>query len=144
MQGMEIKEYMRDIPQTSDPAPIIRIYVDLNLQTLQKAGVISGPMPDAHAAPAASQHNPLPSSSVPSANGNTTAPVIQQPSMTGALPQQAGQDGRQPTASSTVPAITSPASSAGSLTSPGSQVSRQCSSLRFVHALPIFHAQMVF
>ena len=123
---MEIKEHMRDIPQTSDPAPIIRIYVDLNLQTLQKAGVISGPLPDANP-PATASHEAVPSSSVPAVpavKGNTASPATQQPSMSSAQPLQAGQEGRQPTASSSAPKNTSPASSAGSLTSPGSQVSQ--------------------
>ena len=123
LQGMEIKEHMRDIPQTSDPAPIIRIYVDLNLQTLQKAGVISGPLPDANP-PATASHEAVPSSSVPAVNDNTASPATQQPSMSSAQPLQAGQEGRQPTASSSAPTNTSPASSAGSLTSPGSQVSQ--------------------
>ena len=45
VQGLSIKDHMRAIPQNCDPAPIIRIYVDLNLQTLHKAGVITGPEP---------------------------------------------------------------------------------------------------
>ena len=123
---MEIKEHMRDIPQSCDPAPIIRIYVDLNLQTLQKAGIISGPLPDADAPPAAPQPEVLPTSSAPVANGNTV-PVRQMPSSNSnpsMQDEQPAQERRQPTASTSVSANPSPSSSAGSLTSPGSQVSK--------------------
>ena len=45
MQGTEIKQHMAGIPHNHEPAPIIHAYVDLNLQTLHSAGVISGPPP---------------------------------------------------------------------------------------------------
>lgn len=140
MQGMDIKQHMRDIPQGADPAPIIRIYVDLNLQTLHKAGVISGAMPEADAPPAAAQSQAPASSGFPAVNGNIPAAAHQDaaasthgstaetqlPNMDGRRVLQAGlpvQAGNEPSTSSSTPAKTSPASSAGSLTSPGTQVS---------------------
>ncbi len=42
LQGDEIKTHMRVIPSDARPAPIINAYVDLNLQTLRSAGLISG------------------------------------------------------------------------------------------------------
>lgn len=132
MQGMDIKEHMRDIPQGHDPAPIIRIYVDLNLQTLQKAGVISGPLPDADPIPTAAQSQAPATSSLPAdSNGSDAAAVTQHPSTSYAQSLQAGQvvqSDSQPSASTSVAADPSPASSAGSLTSPGSQVSMHDSS----------------
>ena len=45
LQGTEIKQHMAGIPHNHEPAPIIHAYVDLNLQTLHSAGLISGPTP---------------------------------------------------------------------------------------------------
>lgn len=40
VQGENIRSHMRNIPRTSDPIPLIHVYVDLHLMTLHKAGVI--------------------------------------------------------------------------------------------------------
>lgn len=116
---------MRDIPQNCDPAPIIRIYVDLNLQTLHKAGVISGPVPvpDAAAEPAP------PSSSTVPAQRSDSAPLGSMKSAggsSGQLAQTVPAEATGRTASGA--AETSPLSSAGSMASPGSQASQCCCS----------------
>ena len=120
-QGLEIKAHMRDIPQNCDPAPIIRIYVDLNLQTLHKAGVISGPLPLPDAAPEPAP----PSSSAVAAERGNSVPL-------GSMQNAGGSSGQlaqaiAEAASGRVAggaAETSPLSSAGSMASPGSQASQ--------------------
>ena len=122
---MEIKEHMQDIPQNCDPAPIIRIYVDLNLQTLHKAGVISGPVPLPEAA---AEPGPPSSSAVP-AQRSDLAPLGSIQSAGGSLGQLAQavpEDTTGRTASGATE--TSPLSSAGSMASPGSQASQCCCS----------------
>lgn len=44
VQGSRIRDYMNDIPSNCEPAPIIHAYIDLNLQTLESAGLIE-PIP---------------------------------------------------------------------------------------------------
>lgn len=114
---------MRDIPQQCDPAPIIRIYVDLNLQTLHKAGVISGPMPPiAEAVPEPALH--CTSSGTAQAERGTSAPLGRMQSAggsSGQLAQTLQEESRGRAASGV--AETSPLSSAGSMASPGTQVS---------------------
>ena len=113
---------MRDIPHNCDPAPIIRIYVDLNLQTLHKAGVISGPPPlpeDAGPEPA-----PPSSSAMPAYRGNSVPLGSMQRAAggsSGQLAQTVPEDTSGRVASSA--AETSPLSSAGSMASPGAQAS---------------------
>lgn len=122
LQGLEIKEHMRDIPQNCDPAPIIRIYVDLNLQTLHKAGVISGPQP----LPSEAGPEPAPpsSSALPSYRGNST-PLSSMQRATGGSSGQLAQTVSEDTTGRVAngAAETSPLSSAGSMASPGSQAS---------------------
>ena len=133
---MEIKDHMRGIPQNSEPAPIIRIYVDLNLQTLHKAGVISGSLPDAGSAAANISQDPTQapanlhvggtaassSSGVVAAQHLTLSavqpPEVAQPAQQGLQAQGASGGAAAPSAT----ANTSPASSNGSLISPGTQV----------------------
>ena len=120
-QGLEIKEHMRDIPQNCDPAPIIHIYVDLNLQTLYKAGVISGPVPLPDAAPDSAP----PSSSAVQAERGNSIPLGSMHSAggsSGQLAQTAAENSSGRAANGV--AETSPLSSAGSMPSPGSQASR--------------------
>ena len=123
LQGLEVKEHMRDIPQHCDPAPIIRIYVDLNLQTLHKAGVISGPMPPtAGAVPEPTL--PPTSSGIAQAERGSSAPLGRMQSAggsSGQLTQTVQEENRGKAASGV--AETSPLSSAGSMASPGSQAS---------------------
>lgn len=133
-QGLDIKDHMRGIPQNSEPAPIIRIYVDLNLQTLQKAGVISAPLPDAGLAAAIGSQDATQAPANPNADtagsGSSSAAAAQQPTLsTVQLPevvqpvqqsvQAQGTNGSTAAASAS---HTSPASSNGSLISPGTQV----------------------
>lgn len=40
LQGTRIRDYMGGIPSDCEPVPIIHAYVDLNLQTLESAGLI--------------------------------------------------------------------------------------------------------
>lgn len=112
---------MRDIPQSCDPAPIIRIYVDLNLQTLHKAGVISGPVPlQTESAP---EPAPPSFSAVPADRGYS-APLSSMQTAggsSGQLAQTVPEDTSGRAANSA--AETSPLSSAGSMASPGSQAS---------------------
>ena len=124
LQGLVIKEHMRDIPQNCDPAPIICIYVDLNLQTLHKAGVISGPVPVPAGAPQEAALPPAMSGvqvvdrDASSAQGHMHSSGSLG---SGQLPQAVLEDRAARTASSAVehPSL----SPAGSLTSPGSQAS---------------------
>lgn len=115
---------MRDIPQNCDPAPIIRIYVDLNLQTLHKAGVISGPQP----LPQEAGPEPAPpsSSTMPAHRGNSAPLGSMQlraaEGSSGQLAQAVPEDTSGTVASGA--AETSPLSSVGSMASPGSQASR--------------------
>ena len=117
-QGLEIKEHMRDIPQNCDPAPIIRIYVDLNLQTLHKAGVIAGPVP---LPDTALESAPPSSSAVPVDRGNSVPLDSMQSARasSGQLTQTVAENSSGRVASGA--AETSPLSSAGSIASPGSQ-----------------------
>lgn len=123
LQGLGIKEHMQDIPQNCDPAPIIRIYVDLNLQTLHKAGVISGPQP----LPQEAGPEPAPpsSSTTPAYRGNSVPLGSMQlraaEGSSGQLAQTVPEDTSGRVASSA--AETSPLSSASSMASPGSQAS---------------------
>ena len=45
MQGEDIRLHMQGIPRVSDPIPIIHVYVDLHLETLQAAGLIPASAP---------------------------------------------------------------------------------------------------
>jgi len=42
-QGEDIRLYMQAIPRDSDPIPLIHVYVDLHLLTLQDAGLLNAP-----------------------------------------------------------------------------------------------------
>ncbi|KAK9814323.1 hypothetical protein WJX72_004049 [[Myrmecia] bisecta] len=55
LKGHDIRRYMAAIPSATEPAPIIQAYVDLNLQTLQSAGLISPAEEPAQQAQQASQ-----------------------------------------------------------------------------------------
>lgn len=130
LQGLVIKEHMRDIPHNCDPAPIIRIYVDLNLQTLHKAGVISGPVPMPAGAPQEAALPPA-SSGMQVADRDTSSAQGHMHSSggpgSGQLPQAVQEDRAARTASSAVD--NPPLSPAGSLTSPGSQASTSASAV---------------
>jgi len=123
LQGLVIKEHMRDIPQNCDPAPIVRIYVDLNLQTLHKAGVISGPVPMPAGAPQEAALPPA-TSGVQVADRDASSAQGHMHSSgslgSGQLPQAVQEDRAARTASVVE---YPPLSPAGSLTSPGSQAS---------------------
>lgn len=40
LQGSRIWDYMHGIPSACEPAPIINAYIELNLQTLESAGLL--------------------------------------------------------------------------------------------------------
>ena len=119
MQGLDIKQHMQDIPQNCDPAPIIRIYVDLNLQTLHKAGVISGPVPL------------LQGSDLPSANDSMQNAELGNSASLGGMHVLGGPSGQlaqpvpenRPPRSASGAVGTPPISPAGSMNSPASQAS---------------------
>ena len=122
LQGLDIKQHMRDIPQNCDPAPIICIYVDLNLQTLHKAGIISWPQP--FPAGSVSEAGPNPSSSSMQTTSRGSSPPLGLSHSSNSLrqlPAALQHDRTTRTASGAVEhASISPT---GSLTSPGSQAS---------------------
>lgn len=123
---------MRDIPQDCDPAPIIRIYVDLNLQTLHKAGVISGPVPALPVEPQEAALPPATCSAQAADRGDSSALGHMQSSLgsgSGQMPQTEGRNAR--TASGAVE--NSPLSPAGSLASPGSQARPKALLQRCLH-----------
>ncbi|KAL0039701.1 hypothetical protein WJX77_005628 [Trebouxia sp. C0004] len=121
LKGLVIKEHMCDIPQNCDPAPIIRIYVDLNLQTLHKAGVISGTVPMPAGTPQEAALPPA-TSGVQVADRDASSSQGHMHSSgspgSGQLPQAVQEDKAARTASAV---DNPPLSPAGSLTSPGSQ-----------------------
>ena len=53
--GEDIREHMWDIPRSSEPIPIIHVYVDLHLETLHGAGLISAPSATASVSASAPQ-----------------------------------------------------------------------------------------
>ena len=40
VQGYEVLKHMQGIPESGSPPPVIRLYVDLNLQTLVSADIV--------------------------------------------------------------------------------------------------------
>ena len=40
VQGYEVLRHMQGIPESGSPPPVIRLYVDLNLQTLVSADIV--------------------------------------------------------------------------------------------------------
>lgn len=40
MQGYEVLKHMQGVPEHGNPPPVIRLYVDLNLQTLVSADIV--------------------------------------------------------------------------------------------------------
>ena len=40
VQGYEVLRHMQGIPENGSPPPVIRLYVDLNLQTLVSADIV--------------------------------------------------------------------------------------------------------
>ena len=40
VQGYEVLKHMQGIPEHGNPPPVIRLYVDLNLQTLVSADIV--------------------------------------------------------------------------------------------------------
>ena len=47
MQGYEVLKHMQGVPEHGNPPPVIRLYVELNLQTLVSADIV--PQTSGHA-----------------------------------------------------------------------------------------------
>ncbi len=60
LQGYEVLKHMHGIPEHGNPPPVIRLYVDLNLQTLVSADIVSGTNGAANSESASSPSVPLP------------------------------------------------------------------------------------
>ncbi|KAK9862582.1 hypothetical protein WJX84_004375 [Apatococcus fuscideae] len=80
VQGNAILHHMHVIPSNSRPAPIINAYVDLNLQTLRQAGLLTGPKeppPQVRVPPRILQ--PMPSQGPSFSSHATTQPTLPRP-----------------------------------------------------------------
>ena len=51
VQGYEVLKHMQGIPESGSPPPVIRLYVDLNLQTLVSADIVPKTKADAKQTP---------------------------------------------------------------------------------------------
>ena len=60
LQGYEVLKHMHGIPEHGNPPPVIRLYVDLNLQTLVSADIVSQTNVAANSEPASRPSVPLP------------------------------------------------------------------------------------